>query len=227
MTKAIIFDLDNCLSAADEPGASLLAPVFDAIQRTNDGRFSESDLERIQFDCWRSPLDAVAQKHGFPAEMLSAAGAAYEKLEVKTAMHGYGDLDVLAELPVQKFLVTSGFRRLQESKVRALGFASDFTSIYIDAVEDPERLGKEGLFEMILRDHGLNRSEVLIVGDNPDSEIAAGNRLGIETVQILRPGVERGQNAKHFISGLRELEVFIPQQFDRESGQKFSNTGDE
>lgn len=38
-------------------------------------------------------------------------------LEVTTPMQGYGDLDVLKELPVQRFLVTSGFRRLQESKI--------------------------------------------------------------------------------------------------------------
>ena len=210
MTKAIILDLDNCLSPADEPGASLLASVFEAIRRTNQGLFSESEMERIHFDCWRNPLDAVAQKHGFPAEMLSAAWAAYENLEVKTAMQGYDDLQTLAELPVEKFLVTSGFRRLQESKVRALGLASILTAVYIDAVGEADRLGKEGLFQKILRVHGLGRNEVLIVGDNPDSEIAAGNRLGIETVQILRPGVERGANAKYFISGLRELQSLIP-----------------
>ena len=107
------------------------------------------------------------------------------------------------------FLVTSGFRRLQESKIRALGFTSVFSAIYIDAVGEANRLGKEGLFQKILRDDELSRSEVLIVGDNPDSEIAAGNRLGIATVQILRPGVERAANAKHFISGLRELRALI------------------
>ena len=35
MIRAIIFDLDNCLSAADEPGKGLLEPVFDAIRRVN------------------------------------------------------------------------------------------------------------------------------------------------------------------------------------------------
>lgn len=41
--------------------------------------------------------------------------------------------------------------------------------------------------------------EVLVVGDNPDSEIEAGNRLGLRTVQVLRPGVPRGNNATHYI----------------------------
>jgi hypothetical protein len=35
-------------------------------------------------------------------------------------MHGYGDLALLAEIPAKLLLVTSGFRRLQESKIEAL-----------------------------------------------------------------------------------------------------------
>ena len=31
MIRAVIFDLDNCLSAADEPGKEFLEPVFDAM----------------------------------------------------------------------------------------------------------------------------------------------------------------------------------------------------
>ena len=51
---------------------------------------------------------------------------------------------------MQRFLVTSGFRRLQESKVRALGFADWFAAIYIDAIDEPNRRGKHGFFQDIL-----------------------------------------------------------------------------
>ena len=44
--KAIIFDLDNCLAASDEPGRQLLAPTFAAIRRANHGALSEETLER-------------------------------------------------------------------------------------------------------------------------------------------------------------------------------------
>ena len=47
--------------------------------------------------------------------------------------------------------------------------------------------------------------QVLVVGDNPDSEIEAGNQLGIRTVQILRPGVTRSSKANCHIHGLEEL----------------------
>src|SRR6516225_9734365 len=62
MIRAIIFDLDNCLSAADEPGKGLLEPIFDAIRRVNHGRLSDEALAEAFSDCWRHPLDFVAKK---------------------------------------------------------------------------------------------------------------------------------------------------------------------
>jgi putative hydrolase of the HAD superfamily len=118
MIRAIIFNLDNCLSAADEPGKGLLEPVFDAIRRVNHGRLSDETLAEAFSDCWRHPLDFVAKKHGFTEDMLGAGWAVSVRLEVASPMRGYADLRTLAELPVLRFLVTSGFRRLQESKAK-------------------------------------------------------------------------------------------------------------
>ncbi|MFQ3616473.1 MAG: HAD hydrolase-like protein [Cyanobacteriota bacterium] len=111
MIKAIIFDLDNCLSAADEPGVCLLEPVFDAIRRANRGTLPD---DRLEAAC-----------------------------------------------------------------------------------------------QTILNAHCLSPAEVLVVGDNPDSELAAGNRLGICTVQTLRPGVEKSKLATHHIHTLGELKALV------------------
>jgi putative hydrolase of the HAD superfamily len=115
----------------------------------------------------------------------------------------------LSALRARRFLVTSGFRRLQESKIEALGIAPLFEAIFVDAIDEPGPKGKERIFREILERHALRTDEVLVVGDNPASEIEAGNRLRLTTVQILRPGVTRGGNAKHVISGLAELEPLL------------------
>jgi len=211
MIRAIIFDLDNCLSAADEPGKGLLEPVFDAIRRVNHGRLSDEALAEAFSDCWRHPLDFVAKKHGFAEDMLAAGWAVSVRLEVAAPMRGYADLHTLAELPVARFLVTSGFRRLQESKIKALGFERLFTAIYVDAIDEADRKGKQSIFAGILNAYQLRPEEVLVVGDNPDSEIEAGNRLGITTVQVLRAGVPRGNNASHYIDNLAELKALLRQ----------------
>jgi putative hydrolase of the HAD superfamily len=203
--KALIFDLDNCLSAAVEVGAQLFEPAFDLIRRANRGTLTDAELKEAFSDCWRHPLDFVAAKHRFSKQMLDAGWEVFARMEVEVPMHGYPDLDVLAELPVQRFLVTSGFRRLQEGKVKALGIEHLFTEIHIDAIDEPDRQGKLRIFETILDRHELRPEEVLVVGDNADSEIEAGNRLWIKTVQVLRPGVARASNAAHHIQTLTEL----------------------
>ena len=209
MTKAVIFDLDNCLAAANEVGEQLFASAFDAIRRTNHGALSEKSLTDAFADCWRHPLDWVASKYGFSREMLAAGWQVFAITEVTQPMYGYDDLAILSELPVQRFLVTSGFRRLQQSKIRALKLERLFTAIHVDAIDEPDRKGKQGLFELILDTYHFRPAEVLVVGDNPDSEIEAGNRLGIRTVQILREGVRRADSATFHIHSLAELRELL------------------
>jgi Predicted hydrolase (HAD superfamily) len=203
--KALIFDLDSCLSAANEVGDQLFKPAFDAIRRANHGAVSEDSLKQAFSDCWRFPFNDVAHKYGFTEEMTKAGFAALAEIEVTEPMHGYGDLHVLRELHQKLFLVTSGFRRLQESKVNAVGIRKLFAEIRIDAIDEPGSKGKARHFEEILKSHSLKPGEVMVVGDNPDSEIVAGNRLGMKTVQVLRPGVPRGDNATAHINSLNEL----------------------
>lgn len=207
MIKAVIFDLDSCLTAANEVGDALFAPAFQAIRAANHGAVLEDRLKAAFADCWRFPFDSVAAKYGFSAAMRQAGFDAFRNTEVTQPMHGYGDLAVLSEIPAKLFLVTSGFRRLQESKVRALGIAPLFAEIHIDAIDEAHPKGKLPAFEAILKKHQLAPTEVLVVGDNPDSEIAAGNRLGMTTIQTLRPGVPASPTATHRIQTLHELKA--------------------
>lgn len=209
MTKAIIFDLDNCLSAADESSRQLLEPVFTAVRAANHGTLSDEALERAFDECWRDAFDVVASRNSFSREMVQAGVRAAAHAEVTTPLHGYPDLGALRGLPATLFLVTSGFRRLQESKISALRIAELFTEVHVDAIDEENRKGKRRIFEEILASHHLAPDEVIVVGDNPDSEIEAGNQLGITTVQILRPGVARGDNAAYYIDELAELALLL------------------
>jgi putative hydrolase of the HAD superfamily len=209
MIRAVIFDLDSCLSAADEIGASLLEPIFEAVRRASAGAYPEDVMARAFAECWRFAFDDVASRFAFSRAMREAGFRAFAELEVRGPMKGYPDLGTLGEIDARRYLVTSGFRRLQESKILALGISALFEGVTIDAIDEPGRKGKEKIFQEILERDGWRPDEVLVVGDNPASEIAAGNRLGCATVQILRPGVERGDNARYVVSGLEELKALI------------------
>lgn len=209
--RAVIFDLDNCLAAPDEPGRDLLDPVFSAVREANHGRLSDEELKAAFEACWVQAFDKVAKEHGFSKEMHDAGWEAFSRVEVCVPMLGYGDLDVLPSLGERRFLVTSGFRRLQESKIRALGIADAFDEVVVDALDEPGRRGKERVFTDLLAKHGLEPAEVLVVGDDPESELASARKRGLRAVQILRPGIEPASGIEHVgdLNALRRVLVSL------------------
>jgi HAD superfamily hydrolase (TIGR01549 family) len=207
--RAIIFDLDNCLAAADEPGEELLDPVFAAVRAANDGVLSESELDAAFRDCWVHAFDFVAETHRFTPGMLAAGWEAFRRIEVRAPMHGYGDLTLLPSLGDARFLVTSGFRRLQESKVRALDIEAFFDAIVVDAIDEPGRRGKERIFLELMRQFRLDPDEVLVVGDNAESELAAAQRLGLRSAQLTRPGVTPAAGVTIHLRDLAELREWL------------------
>ena len=70
MIRALIFDLDNCLAAANEVGEHLFEPAFEAIRNAIRGTLSAEELKEAFSECWRHPLDFVADKYGFSQAML-------------------------------------------------------------------------------------------------------------------------------------------------------------
>ena len=69
--------------------------------------------------------------------------------------------------------------------------------------------GKKRIFEELLKKNGWRKDEVLVVGDNPASELSAAKSLGILTVQTLRPTIERWEEADYHIQSFRELADII------------------
>jgi putative hydrolase of the HAD superfamily len=207
--RALIFDLDQCLYETREVGEDFFRPVFEAIGQANQGTLAPNALSAAFEDIWRLSYDWVAAHHRFSPAMTAAGWEAYRRLHVRGALRGYGDQSILTEIPLPKFLVTTGFRRLQESKVAALGIEPLFEAVVVDAIDEAGRRAKQGWFEQILSDHQWTGREVMVIGDNADSEIAAGNALGMVTVQTLRPQVPYATNATHHIGGLNELPDII------------------
>ncbi len=196
MIRAIIFDLDKCLAPPEEIGRAFFEPPIEAIRRANRGTLSDEALDSAIRDFWHLAYDDIATRHGFSPEMFEAGWQAYRSLRMPGPLRGYGDLDGLAEFRVPLFLVTTGFRDFQQSKVDALGIREHFAEVIVDAIDDGERLGKRLIFSELCARHDWQPESVLVVGDNPKSEIAAGNLLGMPTVQILRPGVAPDANAR-------------------------------
>jgi hypothetical protein len=82
MIRALIFDLDNCLSAAREVGEELYRPAFEAIRQANRGAVPLETLDKAFEDIWRHSLDWVAGRYAFSQEMVAAGWSVFSRLEV-------------------------------------------------------------------------------------------------------------------------------------------------
>lgn len=94
-------------------------------------------------------------------------------------------LPLLHQLKAQSyslFLVTSGVALTQQEKVRILGIEPFFQKIlYLPSSQSSCK--QEGFFQL-MQQYGFHSEEVICVGNRLDSEIQAGNRLGLFTVYL-------------------------------------------
>ena len=204
-----IFDLDNCLIDALSVG-SLFEPAFEAVRRANQGALTPAVLEEALNQCWYTAFDLVADRYGFTPAMRSAGWEEFRQMEVRTPPQAYPDLGLVPSIPLRRYLMTSGFRRLQNSKIDALGIRSWFEDVIIDALDDKDDEnapphGKRPVFERILAREGCTPQQVLVIGDNPLSELGAGHALGAVTVQTVRPGISPWELADYRVESLEEV----------------------
>jgi FMN phosphatase YigB (HAD superfamily) len=209
--RALFVDLDNTLFRTRSIPRAVVRPLRAALAAANCGpdALEPATLAAVLADTWRRPFDVVARDYALPLTLCAAWEAASAELVVTVPLRPYADVWALGDLNVHRVLVTTGFRRLQESKVTALGIAPLFDRVVVDALGEPGRAGKAGIFRALLRELGLGPAEALVVGDSADSEIAAGNGLGIPTVQVLRRGAVRAESATHHVRTLRQLPALV------------------
>ena len=130
--------------------------------------------------------------------------SAFSKGDVPDFDYTYGDMHHVVALTQEKILVTAGDTELQQQKIARSGIAQHFSEIHIDGFGD-----KESIFRNIMHRRVLGAHRIMVVGDNPNAELGAGKRLGMVTVQTLRPAVVRWDEADFHIASFAELDQII------------------
>jgi putative hydrolase of the HAD superfamily len=206
---AIIYDLDETILPASAVPDETFATLFNAIRDANDGTLPDDKLEEALKSMRRISVDVVAADYGFSEEMNEAAKQALLHTKYDFQLSTYDDFPVLKTILGKRYLVTTGVPNLQQAKVDTLFTAGDFDDVFVDDIYHENRVGKKGLFKQIAEKTGLPVHRIWIVGDNPDSEIKAGNELGMNTVHIARAGVEPSDAAKYQVRDFHELKSLI------------------
>jgi FMN phosphatase YigB (HAD superfamily) len=208
--RAAIFDLDHTLFDPRTLPVRLFDNLEAHVRAAAAGIVPDTALEAVLADAWQMPFDRVAVRHQLPDAATIAWQEAASAVEVTEPLTPYPDVRAgLEQLSLLRFLLTTGFRRLQESKLRQLGLASLFVTVYVDALDPPGPVGKRALLERLIGEHGLTPPEVVVIGDRADDELAAARSLGMVAVQVLRPGVIASPEVRWRIPDLHALPALL------------------
>jgi len=185
--KAIILDLDNTIYPVKSIADEVFAPLFEMIAQDANHK---SKLEKIRQEIMRRPFQLVAKDYGFSEELKQNGLELLKNTTYLGKMVPYEDYSEVRALPVDKYLVTTGFVAFQKSKVTSLRIENDFKEIHI---VDPSTSDttKKKVFADIVERHNYDIHEVLVVGDDLHSEIKAAQELGIDAVLYDRDNLHR------------------------------------
>jgi putative hydrolase of the HAD superfamily len=182
MKKALILDLDNTIYPVSSIADNLFGQLFQTLDQYAD-RINAKDAERvnkIKNEMTRRPFQHIAEEFKLDEELRNKMVDALKNMSYDLPMRPYNDYHHVQSIPIDKFLVTTGFIKLQMSKVRMLGIEGDFRDIHIVDPEMNEQTKKD-VFEMLMETHGYKREDLLVIGDDPQSEIKAAKALGVDT----------------------------------------------
>jgi len=176
--KAIILDLDNTIYPVSSIGDRLFKSLFSLILES--GEYS-GEFEQIRFEIMRRPFQFIANDFSFSESLKADCFKLLSDLTYDEKMQPFDGYETLLTVPCRRFLVTTGYTKMQHSKIKQLGIENDFEKIFI-IDPDQSTLTKRDIFEKILADNNFGVEDVLVVGDDLNSEILHAKALGIETV---------------------------------------------
>jgi len=204
--KWILFDADETLFHFDAyKGLKLMFSrlgvafsdeqyhAFEAVnlplwQQYQDGEISAKQLRHHRFAYWADKL-ATTTEHLNEAFLAAMA-------EICTLLPGVQSLIEKIEGKAHLGIITNGFTELQQVRLEKTGLDSAFTTLVISeqvgvAKPDP------AIFEHALEQMNFPpKEQVLMVGDNPHSDIVGGLKAGLHTCWLNLHGSQRPQGVE-------------------------------
>ena len=168
-----------------------------------DGNITALELQNTRFDSWAAKLAVTTQElnSGFLAAMADICSLLPGARELIHALTGR----------VEMGIITNGFTELQTIRLQRTGLLECFSPVVIS-----EQVGvakpNVAIFEHALT-HMQHppRDKVLMVGDNPHSDIQGGLNAGFDTCWLNSDGrdVPAGINPHYQVSSLTELQSLL------------------
>ena len=199
----LILDLDNTIYPVSDIGEKLFAPLFELLN-SPEYNLADTIIEDAKKQIMRIPFQKVAEQFNFPAELTDKALNLLRSLTYDEEMSYFKDYELIKDLDTPKFLLTTGFRNLQESKIRSLKIQDDFTEIFVIDPDTSEMTKKDAMIH-IMDKYKLLPTDLLVVGDDPESEIKAAKELGIASFLLDTNNIYPDSQADYTGKSLKEV----------------------
>ncbi|WP_293782881.1 HAD family hydrolase [uncultured Pedobacter sp.] len=190
MKRIFFIDLDNTIYFTRQNEEQLMGELYRFLEKLDLG-ISREDFQLAKKEMLRTPFLKVAKKYHFNEDVMPEVISYLQNRSVTHPLKPSDDYHYIKNLTGRKFIVTAGFPKQQRSKVKMLGIADDFEEV---RVVDVSISNKKETFEMLIDQHQLNKDDILIIGDDAESEIKFGLELGITTFLLdpenLHPNAE-------------------------------------
>ncbi|GGI86429.1 dUMP phosphatase [Shewanella hanedai] len=168
-----------------------------------DGLITAAQLQTDRFTAWGDKIGVSAQK--LNSEFLKAMG------EICTLLPGAKALIDSLLGKVKLGIITNGFTALQTVRLEKTGLLDAFEQVVISeevGIAKPD----VGIFEhALMRMNNPERSKVLMVGDNPHSDILGGLNAGVDTCWLNSAELPSpyGITPHYVVKSLHELELLL------------------
>jgi len=203
MIRLIIFDLDNTLfDTYAQLGVRVLDEMINRMRKAGLTKEQEKVLRE------KYPLTGfriLARQLGLSDEIKRIGMGTYQSMDLSN-IKPFADVKLIKDFKQKKVLVTSGTKDVQLRKLDILGIKDLFDEVFVDESSSPEN--KQRIFSEILKKYSMKPGEVIVIGDNAESEISAGNKLGMITVQMLRRPFLKGK-ADYHVKDLYEVKNIL------------------
>jgi putative hydrolase of the HAD superfamily len=206
--STLILDLDYTIFQTNTIDKKVFKPFFDHLITQIEPLYSDEKIEGIVNDMWKDSWDVVIERYQIPKTLFNRSIQLLENDSLDLKISTYSDYEIIKNYRKDKFLVTTGLTSLQNAKINALEIQNDFNKIIIND-RLIETKTKVDIFKELLDEHDLVPENTFVIGDNPTSEIHAGNQLNLKTIQILRKGISKGDNADFYIYSFDELDGIL------------------
>lgn len=179
MKNIFFIDLDNTIYFTKPNELQLMGGLYRVLEHEDLG-ISDEDYQLAKKEMLRTPFQKVASKYGFKQTAIDNAIKYLVNAEVTAPLSPSEDYHYIKNLQGKKFIVTAGFLRKQTTKVKMLGIADDFEEVYVVDLTTSNQ-NKKDAFNTLIKKHKLNPADILVIGDDAESEIKFGLELGLST----------------------------------------------